>query len=83
MGAVTYPNDRVVEFIMGHMVTVEVLFNAEPLATNFNVRWTPTVITLDEEGKSIIKRSARPKWSCLFYFIAGPYSRRKLLRTRL
>jgi tetratricopeptide (TPR) repeat protein len=51
MGAVTYPNDKVVEFIMGHMVPVQVLFNAEPLATDFNVKWTPTVITLDMEGK--------------------------------
>jgi len=51
MGAVTYPNDKVVEFITGHMVPVQVLFNTEPLATNFNVKWTPTVVTLDEEGK--------------------------------
>ncbi len=51
MGAVTYPNEKVVEFITGHMVPVQVLYNAEPLATNFNVKWTPTVITLDHEGK--------------------------------
>jgi tetratricopeptide (TPR) repeat protein len=51
MGAVTYPNDKVVEFIASHLVPVQVLYNAEPLATNFNVKWTPTLITLDEEGK--------------------------------
>ncbi len=51
MGAVTYPNDKVVEFIMGNMVPVQVLFNSEPLATNFNVKWTPTLVTLDPEGK--------------------------------
>ncbi len=51
MGAVTYPNEKVVEFITGHMVPVQVLYNTEPLASDFNVRWTPTVITLDEEGK--------------------------------
>ncbi|OGP76259.1 MAG: hypothetical protein A2V86_12485 [Deltaproteobacteria bacterium RBG_16_49_23] len=51
MGAVTYPNERVVEFIKRHMVPIQVLFDSQPLATNFNIQWTPTVITLDEEGK--------------------------------
>ena len=32
------------------MVPIQVLFNAQPLATDFKVKWTPTVITLDEEG---------------------------------
>ena len=51
MGAVTYPNQKVVEFIETHMVPIQVLFDSQPLATNFNVKWTPTVITLDQEGK--------------------------------
>jgi TolA-binding protein len=51
MGAVTYPNERVVEFIKRHMVPIQVLFDSQPLAKNFNIQWTPTVITLDEEGK--------------------------------
>ena len=51
MGAVTYPNERVVEYIKRHMVPVQVLSDSQPLATNFNIQWTPTVITLDEEGK--------------------------------
>ena len=51
MGTVTYPNERVVEFIERHMVPIQVLFDFQPLATNFNIQWTPTVITLDEEGK--------------------------------
>jgi tetratricopeptide (TPR) repeat protein len=50
MGAVTYPNEKVAEFVEKHMVPVQVLFNAQPLATDFKVKWTPTVITLDEEG---------------------------------
>ena len=50
MGAVTYPNQKVAEFVEKHMVPIQVLFNAQPLATDFNVKWTPTVITLDEEG---------------------------------
>src|SRR4030042_4933730 len=51
MGAVTYPNEKVVDFIEGHMVPIQVLFDSQPLATKFNVHGTPTVITLDEEGK--------------------------------
>lgn len=33
------------------MVPIQVLFDSQPLATKFNIQWTPTVITLDEEGK--------------------------------
>ena len=50
MGAVTYPNEKVAEFVEKHMVPIQVMFNAQPLATDFKVKWTPTVITLDEEG---------------------------------
>jgi hypothetical protein len=51
MGAVTYPNEKVVDFIERHVVPIQVLFDSQPLATKFNIQWTPTVITLDEEGK--------------------------------
>lgn len=51
MGAVTYPNERVAEFIKRHMVPIQVLSDSQPLATKFNIQWTPTVIILDEEGK--------------------------------
>ncbi len=51
MGAVTYPNTDVVEFIQQHMVPLQVAFDAQPISTEFNVKWTPTLITLDAEGK--------------------------------
>ena len=51
MGAVTYPNAKVVEFIDQQMIPIQVPFDAKPLATDFNVKWTPTIITLDAEGK--------------------------------
>jgi thioredoxin-related protein len=51
MGAVTYPNKKVVEFVREHLVPIQVAFDARPLAANFNVQWTPTVITLDETGR--------------------------------
>ncbi len=50
MGAVTYPNEKVAEFVDKHLVPIQVRFDAQPLATDFKVKWTPTVITLDEEG---------------------------------
>jgi len=51
MDAVTYPNPRVIEFIQKHMVPLQVAYNAQPLATNFNIQWTPTLITLDDDGR--------------------------------
>ncbi len=51
MDAVTYPAANVAEFILKEMVPVRFQFNAQPFATDFNVQWTPTLITLDVDGK--------------------------------
>jgi hypothetical protein len=51
MDAVTYPDPRVIDFIEKRMVPVRVAYNAQPLAADFNVKWTPTLITLDTRGK--------------------------------
>ncbi|MBI5604727.1 MAG: hypothetical protein HY879_15420 [Deltaproteobacteria bacterium] len=51
MGAVTYPEVKVAEFVNGRLVPIQLLFDAQPYATDFNVKWTPTMITLDETGK--------------------------------
>lgn len=51
MGAVTYPNPKVVEFVQQNLIPIQVAFDAKPLSTDFNVKWTPTLITLDIEGK--------------------------------
>jgi len=51
MGAVTYPNAKVVEFVTKNLIPVQVKSDAQPIATDFNVKWTPTLITLDSEGK--------------------------------
>ncbi len=51
MGAVTYPDQKVIEFIEKHMVPIQVASDAQPLASRFNVQWTPTVIVLDQDGK--------------------------------
>jgi len=51
MDAVTYPHSSVVEFMQKYMVPLKVAFDAQPLATDFNIKWTPTLITLDPAGK--------------------------------
>jgi hypothetical protein len=51
MDAVTYPDEKVTSFINNNMIALRVQFGAQPLSTDFNVKWTPTLITLDTEGK--------------------------------
>lgn len=38
-------------FINENVVALRVSFDTQPLARDFNVQWTPTLITLDWEGK--------------------------------
>jgi len=51
MDAVTYPNARVIEFITNNMIPVRVASDAKPLSGDFNVKWTPTLITIGPDGK--------------------------------
>jgi len=51
MDAVTYPTKNVIDFIEGDLVPLRVRFDAKPLADEFNVKWTPTLIVLDPKGK--------------------------------
>jgi hypothetical protein len=51
MGAVTYPNPKVSKFVNERMIPLQVRFDAQPIATDFNIKWTPTIITLDSGGK--------------------------------
>lgn len=51
MDAVSYPDTKVTEFINGNIVPLRVLFDAQPLSSDFNVQWTPTLVTLDRNGK--------------------------------
>ncbi len=50
MGAVTYPKAEVVEFVEQYLIPLQVSFDA-PLAKEFNLQWTPTLIVLDTDGK--------------------------------
>jgi tetratricopeptide (TPR) repeat protein len=51
MDAVTYPKEKVIQFINQNVIPLRVAFDAQPIASDFNVQWTPTLVTLDEEGK--------------------------------
>jgi hypothetical protein len=51
MDAVTYPDERVIDFFQTNMIPLRIAFDSEPLATQFNLKWTPTLIILDTQGK--------------------------------
>jgi hypothetical protein len=51
MDAVTYPNAKVAAFIISTLIPLRVAFDHQPLAGEFNIKWTPTLITLDANGK--------------------------------
>ena len=51
MGAVTYPNSDVIHFVHENLLPLQVPFDAQPLATDYNVKWTPTLITIGPDGR--------------------------------
>lgn len=51
MDAVSYPEKRVNEFITNSLIPLRVRSDTQPLATDFNLKWTPTLIILDPKGK--------------------------------
>lgn len=50
MDAVTYPNEKVIEFSNQFVIPLRVPSD-NPLAADFNVQWTPVTIVLDQDGK--------------------------------
>jgi len=51
MDAVTYPDKAVIGFINNHIIPLRVPFDHRPLAQEFKVHWTPTLVSLDLDGK--------------------------------
>lgn len=51
MDAGTYPEKPVVDFVSANFIPLRIKFDAEPYAKDFNVKWTPTLVTLSPEGK--------------------------------
>ncbi len=52
MGAVTYPEPAIIEFLNREVVPLKINFDAEPQASDFWVRWTPALFMLDPYGNS-------------------------------
>jgi tetratricopeptide (TPR) repeat protein len=50
MDAVTYPVEEVAAFVEQNVIPLRVAFDNVPLGTRFNVKWTPTLVTLDTDG---------------------------------
>ncbi len=50
MDAVTYPDAKIIRFITENMIPLRVAFDAQPLSADFNIKWTPALITLDPDG---------------------------------
>ncbi len=51
MDAVTYPDNKVIEFIQKSFIPLRVPHDAKPLSADFNIKWTPTLITLGLDAK--------------------------------
>jgi hypothetical protein len=51
MDAVTYPDDLVARFINANLIPLRVKSDSMLLSKDFNITWTPTLITLDRDGK--------------------------------
>ncbi|MEE9613523.1 MAG: hypothetical protein V3W31_01035 [Thermodesulfobacteriota bacterium] len=50
MDAVSYPKNGVWEFISERVVPLRLKSDAQPESSDFNVKWTPTLVTLDPDG---------------------------------
>jgi hypothetical protein len=50
MGAVTFPDAKVITFINQSVIPVRLPYDHKPLAEQFQIKWTPALVTLDSEG---------------------------------
>jgi len=51
MDTVTYPDDKVVEFINEHLVPLRLDHDNLPFSRDYSLIWTPTLIVLDTNGR--------------------------------
>jgi hypothetical protein len=51
MDAATYPNPKVIEFIEANVIPVQLKHDAQPMARDYNVKWTPNLLIVDGDGK--------------------------------
>jgi len=51
MDAVTYPDKAVIDFMSDKVIALKISSNTLPFVDDFNVKWTPTLVTLGADGK--------------------------------
>jgi len=51
MDTVTYPEGKVVGFIEENFIPLRIPSDSKPHAEKYNVKWTPTLVTLSPEGQ--------------------------------
>ncbi|MEW6594122.1 MAG: tetratricopeptide repeat protein [Thermodesulfobacteriota bacterium] len=51
MDTVTYPEKRVADYLAESYVPLRIKFDTQPYTADFNIKWTPTLITLGADGK--------------------------------
>lgn len=50
MGAVTYSSGNVINAIHDEVVALQLPYDQEPQASDYNVKWTPALFIIDPEG---------------------------------
>lgn len=51
MGTVTFPDSNVIDFLTQQVIPLQLPYDHKPLSDEFRVKWTPTLVTLDADGK--------------------------------
>jgi len=51
MDAVTYPDEKIIAFVQENFIPLQIAHDAIPLSRDFNIKWTPTLITLGIDGR--------------------------------
>lgn len=51
MDAVTYPEKMIAAFVQENFIPLQIAHDAKPLSKDFNIKWTPTLITLGIDGR--------------------------------
>lgn len=51
MDTVTYPQEKVADFLKKNLIALRIPFGTQPYCAEFNISWTPTLIVLDAQGK--------------------------------
>jgi tetratricopeptide (TPR) repeat protein len=51
MDAVTFPEKKIIAFVQENFIPLQIAHDAKPLSSDFNIKWTPTLITLGYDDR--------------------------------